>query len=143
MLPCRYCFLGIALSINDQNFYHIETSKLICKAYQLNGFYVMRVIIIKPFLAIVLGCNSQETPENLCFLWHFEGVWNGKVGHKWVNGLTANCFLSSYFTHHFSSNWYGEDAFIEKLNSIVCFIANKVKVIICIFKYQKVDYVHI
>ena len=70
---CRYCFPGIALSINDQYCYYIQTSKLICKAYQLAGFYIMRVMIIKPFLAIAPILYHLKTPENLCAFWCFQG----------------------------------------------------------------------
>ena len=79
---CRYCFPGIALSINDQYCYHIQTSKLICKAYQLAGFYIMRVMIIKPFLAIAPILYHLKTPENLCSFWCFQGVSNWKISQK-------------------------------------------------------------
>ena len=78
---CHYCFPGIALSINDQ-YCNTQTSKLICKAYQLAGFYIMRVMIIKPFLAIAPILYHLKTPENLCSFWCFQGVSNWKISQK-------------------------------------------------------------
>ena len=110
---CRYCFPGIALSINDQYCNHIQTSKLICKAYQLAGFYIMRVMIIKPFLAIAPILYHWKHQKAFVLFGVFRGYQIGKSARNWVHGLKSYCFLSSHFAHYFSSN--SENAVIGKL----------------------------
>ena len=96
---CLHYFLMISLSIIDWYYYHIETSKLICKAYQLTYFYMMRIMIIQQFLAYASILYPYKTAENLRFFWCFQKVSTWKIGQKSVNGLKTYCFLTSHFAH--------------------------------------------
>ena len=81
---CLHYFLMISLSINDWYYYHIETSKLICKAYQLTCFYMMRIMIIQLFLAYASILYPTKQKKTFVFSGVFRRYQLGKLARNWL-----------------------------------------------------------